>query len=185
MTNTQPIYNRMDSFLASVEKQALVMAKMAVHDTDKAQDIVQDTMFQMVKNYANKPGDQWPSLFFRILNNRIVDQYRKRGLFDRMTQWFGYQADDDVSPTDVVDQLTSKTPEPDHQFQIGEIGHRLRQAIELLPLRQQQAITHRLWLGLSVEETATAMKVSAGSVKTHLHRALQTMRTHLSEYQKS
>ncbi|MCP4491372.1 MAG: sigma-70 family RNA polymerase sigma factor [Gammaproteobacteria bacterium] len=173
----------MDSFLASVEKQALVMAKMAVHDTDKAQDIVQDTMFQMVKKYVGKPDDQWPSLFFRILNNRIVDQYRKRGLFDRMTQWFGYQTNDEVSPPDAVDQLPSKTLEPDSQFQISEIGDKLRQSVELLPLRQQQAVILRLWLGLSVQEAAIAMKVSDGSVKTHLHRALQTLRTHLSEYQ--
>ncbi|MCP4431978.1 MAG: RNA polymerase sigma factor [Gammaproteobacteria bacterium] len=183
MTNTQPIYNRMDSFLASVEKQALVMAKMAVHEPDKAQDIVQDAMFQMVKKYANKPEDQWSSLFFRILNNRVIDQYRKRGLLDRMTQWFGYQTDDEVNQPDVVDQLPSTILEPDAQFQINEIGHGLRQALELLPLRQQQALTLRLWLGLSVQQTATAMKISDGSVKTHLHRALEAMRMHLSEYQ--
>ncbi len=182
MTYTRPIYSRMDSFLASVEKQALVMAKMAVHDQDKAHDILQDAMFQMVKKYANKPSEQWPSLFFRILNNRIIDQYRKRGLLDRMTQWFGYQSDD-VNQPDIVDQLPGNILQPDCQFQSDEIGFGLRQAIEFLPPRQQQALTLRLWLGLTVQETATAMKVSDGSVKTHLHRALQTMRTHLSEYQ--
>ncbi len=185
MTNTQPIYNRMDSFLASVEKKALVMAKMAVHDTDKAQDIVQDTMYMMVKKYAKKPGDQWPGLFFRILNNRIIDQYRKRGIFDRMTQWFGYQDEDEINQPDIVDQLSSNVLEPESQFQNDEISHGLRQAIDRLPQRQQQALTLRLWLGLSVQETATAMKISGGSVKTHLHRAMQTMRTHLNEYQLS
>ncbi len=179
----QPIYNRMDSFLASVEKQALVMARMAVHDKDSALDIVQDTMLQMVKHYSKKPGEQWPKLFFRILNNRITDKHRKRGVFGRMTQWLGYQVDDEGHKDDIVDQLPSDSLQPDTQIQSDEIAHSLRQALELLPLRQQQAFTLRLWQGLSVQETATAMNVSVGSVKTHLHRALQAMRVHLSEYQ--
>ena len=41
----------------------------------------------------------------------------------------------------------------------------------------------REWQGLSVEETAVAMGVSKGSVKTHLWRAIQALQVLLQEYE--
>ena len=57
--------------------------------------------------------------------------------------------------------------------------------MENLTLRQKQALMLRLWQGLSVKETATAMNISEGSVKTHLSRAVHDMRIHLQEYKPS
>ena len=55
-----------DGFLASVEKQAFVIAMTSVHQEDVALDIVQDTMLKMVKHYLDKPSNQWPPLFFML-----------------------------------------------------------------------------------------------------------------------
>jgi RNA polymerase sigma-70 factor (ECF subfamily) len=54
--------------------------------------------------------------------------------------------------------------------------------MDTLSHQQQQALILRLWEGLSVKETATAMSISEGSVKTHLSRAVQAMRTQLEEH---
>jgi RNA polymerase sigma factor (sigma-70 family) len=48
-------------------------------------------------------------------------------------------------------------------------------ALRNLPRRQRQAAVLRLYGGLSEAETATVMGVSVGSVKTHLHRAVQSL----------
>ncbi len=183
MAESELIYTTMDSFLASIDKRAYIMAKMAIHDADAALDIVQDAMLQMVKSYRNKPADQWPPLFFGILNNRITDHHRKRGIFGKMSRWFGKTSDeDDFLNEDAIDQLDSKQPAPDQELHASQLGELMQEHIENLPLRQQQAVTLRLWQGLSVEETAQAMGVSTGSVKTHLHRALQALRSELHEY---
>ncbi|MGH2547632.1 MAG: RNA polymerase sigma factor, partial [Actinomycetota bacterium] len=47
----------------------------------------------------------------------------------------------------------------------------VRRALHRLPARQREATVLRFYLGLDVEEVAGAMGVSAGTVKTSLHRA--------------
>ncbi len=172
----------MGDFLASVEKRAYVMAKLATQNPDNALDIVQDTMFQMVKNYGEKPQEDWQPLFFRILSNKITDYHRKPGILAKMTQWFGLQSDRETQSEEAVSFLVCERQRPDQELQNEQLGTLLLQKLKRLPVRQQQAITLRMWQGLSIEETAAVMNVSAGSVKTHLHRAIQVMQAQLSEY---
>lgn len=174
------VHTNMDSFLASVEKQAYVIAIAACKDEQNALDIVQDSMLNMVKNYADKDQQSWPPLFFKILNNRITDQHRKRG-FGRLTRWFGTGHDEEAGP-EAVDQLTTDGFSPDTLADSDDLQDAMKAALENLSFKQQQALILRLWQGLSVKETAAAMGISEGSVKTHLSRAVQEMRIHLEEY---
>lgn len=50
-------------------------------------------------------------------------------------------------------------------------------AVPALPRRQQEAIVMFYLFDLSYAEIARAMKVSVGSVKRHLHRGLENLRT--------
>ncbi len=178
----------MDAFLESIEKKAYVIAYAACKDQQAALDIVQDAMFSMVKNYSKKPAEQWNPLFFRVLQNRITDQHRKRG-FGRLVQWFGNQKNDEsdaanaVDAVDAVDQLPDDNQSPDQLAGSVEINEAIGVALSTLSQQQQQVLMLRLWQGLSVAETAHAMDISEGSVKTHLSRAVQHMRRQLQEYQ--
>ena len=178
-TPQKAVHRNMDGFLASVEKRAYLIAFSTVKDEQTALDIVQDSMFSMVKSYANNPAADWPPLFFRILNNQITDRHRKRGL-GRLTQWFGSKQDDDAP--EAVDQLESEDFCPETLASSLDLQTAVKSAMDTLSHQQQQALILRLWEGLSVKETATAMSISEGSVKTHLSRAVQAMRTQLEEH---
>jgi RNA polymerase sigma factor (sigma-70 family) len=53
-------------------------------------------------------------------------------------------------------------------------------ALRALPERQRQVVALRILLGLSGEQTAVELGITAGSVGTHLHRALTSLRPHVT-----
>ena len=61
----------------------------------------------------------------------------------------------------------------------GEPGHAeqavLIQALQDLPLMQRKTVILRHWLGMSVEETASELGISAGTVKSHSSRGLERL----------
>lgn len=61
----------------------------------------------------------------------------------------------------------------------GGADGRVLAALATLPGRQREAVVLRFYLDLSEAEMADAMGVSAGSVKTHLHRGLAALSHHL------
>lgn len=173
----------LDAFLASVERRAWLIARLSTRDDDVAFDIVQDTMLRMFERYADKPSEERSALFFRILNNRITDHHRRRG-FDRLIRWFGERGDSISETSDMpeaVDQLADDSAGPEARADVDELGNTLRRALDSLPQRQRQVFLLRQWQGMSVAETAFALSISQGSVKTHLSRAMDAMRFSLQE----
>ena len=67
----------MSDFLASVEKRAFKQAVYAVRQDESALDIVQDAMLKLAEKYADRPPQELPMLFQRILQNTIRDWFRR------------------------------------------------------------------------------------------------------------
>jgi len=174
----------MNQFLAQVEKRAFTMANFAVGNRDDALDIVQDAMLALVKNYSGRERAEWRPLFFTILNNRITDWHRHKR---RLSRWQlireKFPVSNDEEDTFFSEWIDTRGHTPDSAL----IGERLLLAIDsavsLLPLRQQQAFMLRCIEGFNVAETARVMSCSTGSVKTHLSRAMRSLRSHLEEFQ--
>lgn len=57
----------------------------------------------------------------------------------------------------------------------------LFEALQALPVMQRKVVVLRHWLGLSVAETASELRISRGTVKSHSHRGLESLRGVLSE----
>lgn len=171
----------LDSFLAQVERRAFVMAEIACGNPDDALDLVQDTMMAFATRYSNKPQDEWPPLFHRVLQNRIRDWYRRRQVRSRWLGWLGRRTDEEGDRPDPIQTVADPHGQtPERLLASEQAGEDLITAIAALPMRQQQAYLLRQWEGLDVADTARAMGCSSGSVKTHLSRAMLNLRNKLA-----
>ena len=62
----------------SVEKRAFKRSVYHVRDEEAALDIVQDSMMKLAEHYGDKPADELPMLFQRILSNCTLDWFRRQ-----------------------------------------------------------------------------------------------------------
>lgn len=172
----------LDGFLAGVERQAFKMASYATQNRSEALDIVQDAMLAFVRRYRKKPADQWRPLFFRTLDNKIKDWFRRRKV---RLKWLSAPTrkvgDDELDVADLTADPRAADPQSAADRQLA--GDVLERALCALPDRQRQAFLLRTWQGMSVAETASIMRCSEGSVKTHLSRALAALRGKLEAFQ--
>jgi RNA polymerase sigma-70 factor (ECF subfamily) len=179
----EAVPDNMDAFLAGMEKRAYRIAYLALSDRDEALDVVQDTMMKMFLKYSDKPKADWRPLFYKILSNRITDSHRSNTFSKRLQMWFKRDKKEDEGSVDDIDLMPSRLGEqPQNQLQSDLSMSVLDRSINALPIRQQQAFLFRHWEGLSTLETANAMGCSTGSVKTHLSRALDTLKTSLQPH---
>ena len=175
----------MSAFLESVERRAYKQALFAVRDEEAALDVVQDSMLKLAEKYGDRPGEELPMLFQRILQNTIRDFFRRskvRSLWTTVLSALAPDSEEDYDPLETLDvEDTSRfavTPEERlHQAQtIAAIEDEIRK----LPARQREAFLMRYWEDMDVAETAAAMGCSEGSVKTHCSRATHALAAALS-----
>lgn len=124
--------------------------------------------------YRQRPADEWPPLFWRILRSRIVD-IQRRGVL--RLRWMR-------SHHEVVESLdwAATNPGPAGSHDQREGYARMLEALAALPGRQREAFTLRVLEELDVAATAQAMGCSDGSVKTHLSRARAALQRQLEDW---
>jgi len=164
-------------FLTHVERRAYKQATFAVHDGHTALDIVQDAMIKLAEKYGDKPAEELPLLFQRILQNTVRDHFRRQKVRSSwITLFSAFQPkheEEEFDPLDVLEdndnQSTPAAPDADAQQQ--QTLHIIESALSKLPARQREAFLLRYWEGMDTAETAKVMGCTEGSVKTHCSRA--------------
>lgn len=178
--STQAHSRELDRFLAEVEIKAFRIAQIGLRNEQDALDAVQDAMLKLVRNYAQRPAQEWRPLFYRILENGIRDLQRHRTVRSRVMAWLPWNAETEDFE-DPVKLAPDPAPGPVAQLQGQQAMALLDAALGELPARQRQAFLLRSFEGLDVERTAQVMGCSEGSVKTHHFRAVQTLRARLGD----
>ena len=183
-TGTRALHKeeQLNRFLADVERRALRIAEIAVRDRDEALDIVQNAMIKLVRKYGGRPENEWPPLFYRILQNGVRDWHRRQAVRNRVMTWFSRGSGDDEDYDIVAAAPDPIGRAPEQELENAEAMDSLEAAIRALPARQREAFMLRTFEGLDVAGTAVAMGCSEGSVKTHYSRAIHSLRETLGEY---
>jgi RNA polymerase sigma-70 factor (ECF subfamily) len=187
----------LNAFLADVERRAYRRALIATANREDALDIVQEAMMRLARHYADRDAGDWAPLFQRILSNAIMDWHRRqkaRRAWDRIAGLASFKrptseandGSDGISEEDMVALKhyveNNANDAPSRELMNERAMQALDGALNMLPIRQQQAFLLRAWEGLSVEETAHAMNCSQGSVKTHYSRAVHALRERLEDH---
>ena len=169
----------LERFCADVGPRALRLALLETGGHGAAaSDLVQDALTRLVGRYRDRPAEQWPPLFYGILRNRIIDWHRKRRVEKIVDFFFSGDDDDGVA---AWESLVDPADGPEARVSSLQQAARVAAALQRLSARQRQVFVLREVEELSIADTAQAMGISEGSVKTHHLRALTRLRGWLDE----
>jgi RNA polymerase sigma-70 factor, ECF subfamily len=171
----------LSDFLKGVEKRAFKRSVYHVREEEAALDIVQDAMMKLAEHYGDKPAEELPMLFQRILSNCTLDFFRRQktrnALFSNLSD-FESASDDgdfDLLETFTAEEGSQQAESAEDSTRRAQILREIEGEIQQLPARQREAFLMRYWEDMDVAETAAAMGCSEGSVKTHCSRAVAAL----------
>jgi RNA polymerase sigma-70 factor, ECF subfamily len=167
------------------------IALMYVHDRVVAEEVAQETWLAVLEGIERFEGrSSLKTWIFRILTNRA----KTRAQRERRQLPISALAGDDepevpldrfLAPDDPHRPLGWAAPPrawPEERVLRRETVERVRDAIAQLPLAQRAVIGLRDVEGLSADEVAAALDISAGNERVLLHRARSRVRRELEEY---
>lgn len=134
-----------------------------IGNVDDANEITQEVFLRLAS--YRRPifrRARFTTWLYRVTRNLAVDEWRRRGRRGEVS-------------LEAVELPVSSSAEA-----YTDLG-RVLALLDGLPPRQREAFQLRILEQWSLGETAAAMGISGGSVKTHLHRALSTIRKQLEE----
>lgn len=174
-------HTELSAFLASVERRAFKRALYAVRDREAALDVVQDSMLKLAEKYGDKPVEELPMLFQRILQNTIRDFYRRQKVRSLWTTLLSSlspsreEGDSDPLETLETEEGPNSPAAPAEELERSQLLEIIEKELRRLPSRQREAFLLRYWEEMDVAETAAVMGCSQGSVKTHCSRAAHAL----------
>jgi len=172
----------LSDFLENVERRAFKQAVYAVRKDEAALDIVQDAMIKLAEKYGDKPANELPLLFQRILQNTIHDFFRREKVRTTWVSLFSSMGRDNETQEDfdILESYESEEGSLASESSADKVEREQTLAlidaeVQKLPTRQREAFLMRYWQDMDVAETAAAMGCSEGSVKTHCSRATHAL----------
>lgn len=145
-------------------------AELRVNNREKAIDIVHDT-FTKAWSYIRTGHriDSYRPFLYKILNNLIIDEYRKRKEAS-LDQLFAVDGVDEGTFTELVDDV-SVDALVDHID-----GAQALALLSDLPDQYREVLILRFVDGLGPKEISELIEISENVVSVRLHRALKTLR---------
>ncbi len=146
----------------NIYAQALTYVK----SSHNAQDIVQEVFIKIwEKRQTLTSIERFDSFLFIISRNHIISELRKKLM-------------NPLDP-DLVDTYKEEGGVPDKVLSFKQMQQHLKTAIDLLPQQQRTAFLLSREAGLSYEAIAAQMDLSRETVKKHIGRALNFLRTYV------
>ena len=145
---------------------ALRVAYLVLGDAPEAEDATQVAFMKAYRALGRfRAGAEFRPWLLRIVRNEALNRRRSAG---RRAGLALKVASDPV--------LGDAAPSPETVVVRSDDRRQLLEALELLPAGFREVIEYRYFLGLSEAETARALGIAIGTVKSRSARALQRLR---------
>ena len=148
-------------------RTAWLITRSSADAEDAAQDAFVKAFYALAKFRRGEAFQPW---ILRIVSNEARNRRRSTGRRERLA----LRAERERGPGDAA-------PSPEAASLAREDRERLLAALERLPDRDRLVIAYRYLLELSEAETAQALGVRPGTVKSRLSRALRRLRAEMEE----
>ncbi|WP_232789110.1 SigE family RNA polymerase sigma factor, partial [Streptomyces odonnellii] len=150
-----------EEYVRTRQEALLRSARRLVPDPVDAQDLLQTAL---ARTFGRWDG---------IADKSLADAYLRRVMINTRTEWWRARKLEEV-PTEEL---------PDARVEDGAEQHADRallvEILGVLAPKQRSVVVLRHWEQMSTEETAAALGMSVGTVKSTLHRALARLREEL------
>lgn len=153
-----------DELVRSNQQAAFRLAYLILGDADDAEDVAQEALIRAFRAFDRfDPARSFRPWLLGITSNLAHNRLRSIGRY-----------------LAALRRLVQAEPEPVTPAATGDSkqweAKILWQAVRRLRPRDQEVIYLRFFLELSVDETAAALDVAPGTVKSRLHRAVGRLR---------
>jgi RNA polymerase sigma-70 factor (ECF subfamily) len=133
-------------------------------DPDAADDVAQDACLELLEALPRRPPERPFGDFVRGIARHQVAAARRAAARQR------------AEPVAELPDGIDASPDPEHHVLRRELGERMAKLLRVLSRKQQEIVVLRVVVGLSAEETATAIGSTPGAVRVAQHRALDRLR---------
>jgi len=152
-------------------------------DGEEAKDAVQEAFIKAFRNLNKfKEGAAFYTWLFKIIVNTCIDRKRGAKRWKKLFSfWPSSRSDGDSSEELLEVEDTADSSNPLCELENREMGQRIKKAIMDLPENQRLAFYLKVAEGMKIKEIARTMGSAEGTIKTHLFRAIHSLRESLED----
>jgi RNA polymerase sigma-70 factor (ECF subfamily) len=165
-----------DALVRTYRPRILRFVAFSIGDADLAESITQDCFLKAWNGRASFRGDCSVNTWLTsIALNLVRDQQR----LQKFRFWRQARATA-IDITDAASFLPSGESSPESRILARERAAQVNDALQGLSPNQRQIFLMRFTEEMELAEIASAMRMPVNTVKTHLHRALKSVRAQVA-----
>jgi RNA polymerase sigma factor (sigma-70 family) len=163
--------------VAEERKRLGEFIRRRVSNSEDAEDILQDVLYQLAASYSiTEPIEYISAWLFTAARNKIIDWYRKKrpGRFDE-------QLSGDDEPHFLTEILPDHTQNPDRLYLRAMVWEELEDALDEMPPEQRAVFVMHELDGMSFQEIADVTGVPLNTLLSRKRYAVLRLRERLAE----
>jgi RNA polymerase sigma-70 factor, ECF subfamily len=174
---TAPVTRTFTSLVATEQRRIFNICRNMLQDADEADSATQDVFLKAYTAWERDAAtlDEPSKWITRIAVNVCLDRLRSQ----RWKIWKRRPKGDTEEL--MLSSVRDTGPSAEDRVLAGEIGRRIQQALGRLTDRQRAVFVLRHYEERPLEEIAGILGLEVGSVKSHMFRALEKLRTELRD----